>query len=283
MIATHPDADHIGGLDEVLNAFRVESVYAPKVSHTTQAYKDFLLAVKREGKTIKTAQKGVKLPIKGVTASFIAPVKTYSKSDLNNWSAVVKMAYGKKSFLFTGDAETLSESDMIKSKQNLTANVIKIGHHGASTSTSSAFLKAVKPQYAVISVGKNSYGHPTSTVLNRLKAAKVNVFRTDKQGTIIAKTNGSTLTFSTKPAVNNSSTTTKPTTKPTTYKLAASLNTTSPKQNGTVNLTVKGLPAGTSYKAVFHYKSKDTTYTGKVGKTLPVKIRSCINELPCIC
>ena len=233
--------------------------------------------MKREGKTIKTAQKGVKLPIKGVTASFIAPVKTYSKSDLNNWSAVVKMAYGKKSFLFTGDAETLSESDMIKSKQNLSANVIKIGHHGAKTSTSAAFLKAVKPQYAVISVGKNSYGHPTSTVLNRLKSAKVNVFRTDKQGTIIAKTNGSTLTFNTKPAVNNSSATKTPatqapTTNSTTYKLAASLDTTSPKQYGTVNLTVKGLPSGTSYKSVFHYKSTDTTYYGKVGQMLPVRI-----------
>lgn len=151
------------------------------------------------------------MPIKGVTPSIIAPVKTYSKSDLNNWSAVIKMAYGKKSFLFTGDAETLSESDMFKTKQNLTANVIKIRHHGAKTSTSSAFLKAVKPQYAVISVGKNSYGHPTSTVLSRLKSAKVNVFRTDKQGTVIAKTNGSTLTFNNKPAVNNSSATTNKT------------------------------------------------------------------------
>lgn len=193
MIATHPDADHIGGLDEVLKAYKVKSVYAPKVSHTTQAYKDFLSAVKREGLTIKTATKGVKLPLNGVTGTFVAPVKTYTASDLNNWSAVLKLVYNKKSFLFTGDAESKSETDMINSKQNLTANVLKVGHHGASTSTSSNFLKAVKPQYAVISVGKNSYGHPTSTILSRLKSANVTTYRTDKSGHIIFTTNGTTM------------------------------------------------------------------------------------------
>lgn len=256
MIATHPDADHIGGLDEVLKAFKVESVYAPKVSQTTQAYKNFLTAVKNEKLKIKTASKGVKLSVKGVTANFVGPVKTYS-NDLNDWSAVLRVAYGNKSFLFTGDAETKSETDMINSKQTLKADVIKVGHHGAKTSTGKNFLNAVKPKYAVISVGKgNRYGHPT-----------VNVYRTDTQGTIVAKTNGKTITFNTKPAT---SATTKAAT--TTYKLTASLDHTKPKQNGTVNLTVKGLPNGTKYIAVFNYKSTKTTYTGKVGTKLPVKI-----------
>ncbi|MED1469275.1 ComEC/Rec2 family competence protein [Bacillus salipaludis] len=198
MISTHPDADHVGGLDEVLKAFKVKSVYAPKVSNTTIAFKDFLTAVKREGLKIKTAQKGVKLPLKGVSATFLAPVKVYSKSDLNDWSAVLRLVYGKKSFLFTGDAETKSEADMIKSKQTLKSDVLKVGHHGAKTSTSAAFLKAVKPSYAVISVGKNNnYGHPTSTVLNRLKAQKVKIYRTDLSGNIIFTTNGSTLSVKT--------------------------------------------------------------------------------------
>lgn len=196
MIATHPDADHIGGLDEVLKAFKVKSVYAPKVSHTSQAYKDFLLAVKREGLTIKTAKKDVKVPLKGVSAKFVAPVKTYSKSDLNDWSAVLRLVQGKKSFLFTGDAEAKSEADMIKSKETLRANVLKVGHHGAKTSSSSAFIKAVNPQYSVISVGKkNHYGHPTKEVLNRLKKTKV--YRTDQKGAIVFTTNGSTLTVKT--------------------------------------------------------------------------------------
>uniref|UniRef100_UPI0035CF52D0 ComEC/Rec2 family competence protein n=1 Tax=Mesobacillus foraminis TaxID=279826 RepID=UPI0035CF52D0 len=194
MISTHPDFDHVGGLDEVLKAYKVKSVYAPKVQHTTQAFKDFLLAVKREGVKIKTAQKGVRLPLKGVIAVFVAPVKSYAKSELNNWSAVLRLEYGKKSFLFTGDAELASETDMMKSKQKLQATVLKVGHHGAKTSTSASFLRAVKPQYAVISVGKNSYGHPTSTVVNRLKSAKVTTYRTDKDGNILFTTDGTKMT-----------------------------------------------------------------------------------------
>ena len=200
MIATHPDADHIGGLDEVLKAYKVKSVYAPKVSHTTQAYKDFLNAVKKEGVKIKTANKGVSLSLKGITAKFVGPVKSYSNSDLNDWSAVLRLVYNKKSFLFTGDAEFKAETDMIKSKQDLKADVIKIGHHGAKTSTSTDFLKAVKPTYGVISVGKkNSYGHPTADTLKRLKNSKVKVFRTDKQGSVVATSDGKTITFNHKP------------------------------------------------------------------------------------
>ena len=191
LISTHPDADHIGGLDEILDAYRVENVYAPKVKHTTQAYKDFLQAVKREGKTIKTAQAGVDLPIKGVSAKFVGPVKSYSNSDLNNWSAVLHVTYKKNTFLFTGDAEHVSEKDMMAKKQTLRADVLKVGHHGAKTSTSSTFLNTVKPKHAIISVGKNSYGHPTSEVVTNLKRQKVNTLRTDKNGTIIITGNGS--------------------------------------------------------------------------------------------
>ncbi|TCI20430.1 ComEC/Rec2 family competence protein [Exiguobacterium sp. SL-9] len=190
LISTHPDADHIGGLDEILDAYRVENVYAPKVKHTTQAYKDFLQAVKREGKTIKKAQAGVKLPIKGVSAKFVGPVKSYSNSDLNNWSAVLHVTYKKNTFLFTGDAEHVSEKDMMAKKQTLRADVLKVGHHGAKTSTSSTFLNTVKPKHAIISVGKNSYGHPTSEVVTNLKRQKANTLRTDKNGTIIITGNG---------------------------------------------------------------------------------------------
>ena len=191
LISTHPDADHIGGLDEILDAYRVENIYAPKVKHTTQAYKDFLQAIKREGKTIKTAQMGVSLPVKGVNAKFVGPVKAYSNSDLNNWSAVLHVTYKKNTFLFTGDAEHVSEKDMMAKKQTLRADVLKVGHHGAKTSTSNTFLNTVKPKHAIISVGKNGYGHPTSEVVTNLKRHKVNTLRTDKNGTIIITGNGS--------------------------------------------------------------------------------------------
>jgi competence protein ComEC len=197
MIATHPDADHIGGLDEVLAAYKVEQIYAPKVSHTTEAYKDFLNAVKKEKVKIQTAKSGVELKIKDVTAKFVAPVKEYGK-DLNNWSAVLHVTYGKNTFLFTGDAEEKSEKDMINSKQKIKAEVLKVGHHGAKETTTDSFLKTVQPKYAVISVGaKNSYKHPTNEVLNRLKKVKATVYRTDKHGSIVFTSDGKKLSIKT--------------------------------------------------------------------------------------
>ncbi|MCE3203421.1 MBL fold metallo-hydrolase [Paenibacillus sonchi] len=196
MVATHPDADHIGGLDDVLKALDVKSVYAPKVSHTTETYKDFLTAVKNEGRTIKSVTKGVAIPLTGVDAKFLAPINSYG-DDLNDWSAVLKVTYKNKSFLFTGDAEKASENDMLADGLNLKADVLKVGHHGSSSSTSKAFLDAVKPKYAVISVGKNNYGHPDSGILARLKNANVSVLRTDQKGTITAICDGNNITFTT--------------------------------------------------------------------------------------
>ncbi len=197
MIATHPDADHIGALDEVLKAYKVEAVYAPKVSHTTDAYKNFLKAVKAEKLTIKTAKSGVKLSLKTGTAKFVGPVRDYGKTDLNNWSAVLHITYNKNKFLFTGDAEKTAESDMVKAKQTLQADVVKVGHHGAKTSSNANFLEVVKPKYGVISVGKNSYGHPTTEVLNRFKPYKTTMYRTDQKGNIIFTSTGTKITVAT--------------------------------------------------------------------------------------
>lgn len=194
MIATHPDADHIGGLDTVLKSFKVEMVYAPKISHTTITFKDFLLAVKNEGLSIKEAKADVALSLDGVSARFVGPVKTYD-DDLNNWSAVLHLTYGKNAFLFTGDAEKKSEADMLDAMQLLKADVLKVGHHGSISSTTPAFLKAAAPKYVVISVGKNSYGHPAGTILNRLKSAKAAIYRTDLNGTITAVSDGITIAF----------------------------------------------------------------------------------------
>jgi competence protein ComEC len=150
--------------------------------------------VKAQKLTIKEAKAGVVLSLKGVTAKFVGPVKAYG-TDLNDWSAVLHVTYGNNKFLFTGDAETKSEADMINSKQSLKADVLKVGHHGSKSSTSAVFLKAVAPKYAVISVGKNSYGHPTKEILDRLKNAKVTTYRTDLNGTVTVISDGKTITF----------------------------------------------------------------------------------------
>ena len=195
VIATHPDADHIGGLDTVLNAIPAKSVYAPRVSHTTKTYEDFLLAVKKQKLKIKSVKAGVELPLDGVQAEFLGPVGDYGK-DLNAWSAVLKVTYKNTSYLFSGDAERKSETDMVNSGAKLKADVYKVGHHGSDTSTSAEFLKAIHPTYAVISVGKdNKYNHPKDVIMKRLKKANVKVFRTDKEGTVISISDGKSITF----------------------------------------------------------------------------------------
>ncbi len=197
VVSTHPDADHVGGLAEVIDTLKIKSVYAPKVTHTTQAYKNFLTAVKKKNLKIKVAKKGVEIPTKSksITLKFLAPVKEYSKSDLNNWSGVLQLTHSKKKFLFTGDAETQAEKDMLKAGVLSKVDVLKVSHHGAKEATSTSFLNKVKPTYAVISVSKtNGYGHPTSTTLNRLKKAKAKVYRTDKKGNVIFTSTGKKIT-----------------------------------------------------------------------------------------
>ncbi|MBC2076880.1 MBL fold metallo-hydrolase [Listeria marthii] len=192
MIASHSDADNIGGLPEVMNSIKVKSLYAPNSTNTTAAYKDFVNTAKKKKLAIKTAKAGVKLPVKGVNAQFVGPVKTYGKTDRNNWSAVLHVAYKKNTFLFTGDAQTKAENDMIKAKKTLRADVLKVSTQGSKTATSKAFVNVVKPKYAIISVGKNGYGHPTSQTVSTLTQAKAKVYRTDRNKTIVITGNGST-------------------------------------------------------------------------------------------
>jgi competence protein ComEC len=200
LISTHPDADHVGGMDEVLNSIKVENVYAPKVSHTTQAFKDFLTAVKNKKLTIKTAKLDAALPLKdkSIKARLLGPVKDYKTSDLNDWSAVLQITYNKNNFLFTGDAELQAEKDMMDKKLISKIDVLKVSHHGAKEATSAEFLKIAKPTYSIISVGaKNQYHHPTTETLNRLKAVKSIVYRTDQKGSIVVNSDGTKITIKT--------------------------------------------------------------------------------------
>jgi len=196
LVGTHPHEDHIGGLDTVIKSLDVGKVYMPKVSHNTKTFEDVLLAIKSKGLKVSTAQAGVILDAgPSVKAEMLAPNGTGYES-LNNYSAVIKITFGNTSFLFTGDAETESEIEMLEKGYNLKSTVLKVGHHGSTTSTSSEFLNAVAPLYAVISSGSgNDYGHPHQEILNRLAQADIKIYRTDESGTIIAISDGSAVSF----------------------------------------------------------------------------------------
>ncbi len=198
VIGTHPHEDHIGGLDVVVDNFDIGNIYLPKKSNTTKTFEDLLVSVKNKGLKIKTAAAGISLDLDPlVKIQMLASVNT-DYEDINNYSAVIKVTYKNISFLFTGDAEALSEKEMLSKGYNLKANVLKIGHHGSSSSTSAKFLQAVSPDFAVISVSSdNEYNHPHKITLNRLSSAKVKTYRTDKAGTITALSDGNTLKFET--------------------------------------------------------------------------------------
>ncbi|MBE6069572.1 MAG: MBL fold metallo-hydrolase [Clostridium lundense] len=201
---THPHEDHIGGLDTVINMFKVGKVYMPKVTSTTETFQDVVTAINNKGMTITAPIPGEVVDLdQDVNLEILAP-NGGSYEDLNNYSIVFKLTYGSKSFLFTGDAEGISEQEMLSGGYNLKADVLKVGHHGSNSSTTSAFLSAVSPKYAVISVGKgNTYGHPTQTTLDKLKNIGAAVYRTDELGTIVATCDGNNITFNTKPGSYN--------------------------------------------------------------------------------
>ena len=193
VVGTHPHEDHIGGLDDVIRTFDVESVYMPKVTADTKTFEDVLDAVDEKGLTINTAKAGVTLVDgDGLSVKMLAPVLD-EYDNTNDYSAVIKVVYGDTSFLFTGDAEQYAE-DLITG--DVDSDVLKVGHHGSSTSTGEAFLERVSPSYAVISCGLgNSYGHPHTETIEKLGG--IPVFRTDEMGTIVATSEGSEISFRT--------------------------------------------------------------------------------------
>ena len=192
VVATHPHNDHIGGLPTVLESFEVGKFYMPNKEHTSNIFMTMLNAVQLNGCRAVYAKSGLSVVDEGnLKVNFVAPVSS-GYSDLNNYSAVLRISFGKSSFLFTGDAEDVVESELISSGQNIKADVLKVGHHGSGYSSTSAFLKKVNPKYAIISVGKNSYGHPNVDAMTRIATAGAEVYRTDEVGTIIVTTDGNT-------------------------------------------------------------------------------------------
>jgi competence protein ComEC len=230
VVGTHPHEDHIGGMDNVVESFDIGTIYMPKASSNTRTFEDLLNAISNKGLSVTTAKAGVSiLDTSNLQISILAPNST-GYDDINDYSAVVKLVYGNASFLFMGDAEEISEREI---KSDVDVDVLKVGHHGSSSSTSSSFLKKVTPQYAVISVGKdNSYAHPAKATLDKLKSAGAKIYRTDLNGTVIISTDGNSYKIDTQKAASEPVTQTTP---------AA----TSGKNNNDSSSTVKPSPTST--------------------------------------
>jgi len=198
LVGTHPHEDHIGSLDAVINGFQIGELMMPKATTNTRTFRDVLAAVEKKGLRITTARAGVDVAEGADWQVKILAPNGDGYESLNNYSAVIKVRYKDVSFLLTGDAEELSEKEMLAAGADVGARVLKVGHHGSHSSTSPAFLKAVNPRYAVISVGAgNDYHHPHREVLNRLKKAGVEVLRTDQRGTVVFSTDGGEITVTT--------------------------------------------------------------------------------------
>ncbi|MCL2628823.1 MAG: MBL fold metallo-hydrolase [Oscillospiraceae bacterium] len=192
LVITHPHLDHIGGLPLIIDTFDVKKIYMPNATNNTQAFRNLLKSIENNGLDINEAKAGVSILSElEIHIEFVAPVRTYS-NNINDNCAVVKLTYSNTLFLFMGDAESASERDITA---DVSADVLKVGHHGSRTSTTASFLSKVSPTYAVISVGSgNTYGHPTDEVLSRLNDAGAEIFRTDLQGTIIFSSDGTDIT-----------------------------------------------------------------------------------------
>lgn len=199
VVGTHPHEDHIGSLDTIIKTFDVEAVYMPKILHTSKTFEDVLDAIAEKGLQIKSPKPGECFSFGGLMVEFFGPQQEYE--DFNNNSIVLKVTAGETSFLFTGDAEEIAEQDMLRAGCDLEADVLKVGHHGSTTSTSDAFLQEVSPQYAVISVGtENKYGHPHREIMEKLQNSGIEIYRTDRQGTVFCSTDGKEITFYSEPA-----------------------------------------------------------------------------------
>lgn len=187
VIATHPHEDHIGGMDDIINNFKIDKFYMPNKISTTKTFEDMLDSLENNGLNYIVPKKGDSFLLGN--ALFEVVYAGDETNDINDSSIVLKLTYGNNKFLFTGDATSNVEKIILN--QDLESDVLKVAHHGSSYSSTDKFLNAVEPKYAVISVGKdNTYKHPSNETLKKLNARNIKTYRTDLMGTLIFTSDG---------------------------------------------------------------------------------------------
>lgn len=192
VVGTHAHEDHIGGMDNIINNFKINTFYMPDAISTSKTFEDVLDALESNKVAFNTPKIGDTFNLK--KAMFEVLSLGTDTSDLNATSIVLKMTYNNTCTLFMSDASSAVEKNLLD--KNINCDVLKVGHHGSKYSSSEAFIKAVKPTYGIIMVGKdNKYGHPTEKTLQTLQKYNVNIHRTDEEGTIIMKIKGDTISF----------------------------------------------------------------------------------------
>lgn len=199
LISSHYDSDHMAGLIGCLKAFEVEHVISSDYVHDSKLYTSFVNAVEEKGLEMEHPAVGTTFSLGSGSFQILAPAEIDPNGSNDN-SVAIKLSNGNNSFIFTGDAETSSEAAMCNSGIDLDCDVLVPGHHGSATATSWDFLQKTVPEYAVISCGKdNQYGHPDKDTMDKLESMDIQVYRTDKQGTITVTSDGTDLTWSTEP------------------------------------------------------------------------------------
>lgn len=194
VICSHAHEDHVGGLAAVLAVYPTGQVLSPTRTYSSACFDDFMYYADQQRLTVTIPNPGDTFSLGGATVTVLGPVKSYP--DPNNTSIIVKVEFGSTSFLFTGDMEKEAETDMLDFGMDVKADVLKVGHHGSSTSTGYRFLYEVDPEYAVVSVGAdNTYGHPHRETVAILGDSGVPMLRTDELGTILAVSDGQNITF----------------------------------------------------------------------------------------
>ena len=287
VVGTHAHEDHIGGLSGAFQFATADITLCPVKTYDSTAFENFAKYANQKGNGITIPKVGDTYALGSATVTILG---LNADDDPNDTSIILRIDYGQTSFLFTGDAERVAEQAALSSGMNLSATVLKVGHHGSDTSTTYPFLREIMPQDAIISVGKdNSYGHPTDDTLSRLRDADVELFRTDIQGDIFCTSDGQKVSFSVTRNPNadvfgniGNNSTQQPSHPPVTEPTDPSTPTepSEPQYDGlqilswpktigcneTGTVTIKG-KASTEYKITVYYKSGPSTASGLESKT----------------